>query len=442
MIPHRLRPSSARLSVKFSSSFSKKIFGRERPLSPFGPGCYSNFLFQLGATPYKEAFNLSGYSRPGSRLPETAVSKAPDVAGALFEAIPVAGPLLREGAKVATEHLLDHYQRPKGNQTAVLLSGPLETLTRAFITELNHLAATKVTQHATGTKHERRLLLFFDTFEQIADEVIPWLLEDVLEMDIHSTIVLTVAGRDSIERCGSVDPKHWLPYYDAHTLYAMPLHHFTREETEAYLTERGVTSSEQQETIWKLSKGLPLYLGLLTSNTQGRIDPTKDVVDNFLRWIPEQEATKRQLALDAALFSKPFNLDDLEAFSYLTKQDRPSLYKWLIRQPFVRASSLQGRYVYHDLAQELFQRHLHQYSPKTYSATRRALAAYYQRVLEHLQTTQEKNTYGPSDERVEVMLALASQRFFLEDEESHFQALLPLLDILEYPTGCATSRRS
>jgi tetratricopeptide (TPR) repeat protein len=30
------------------------------------------------------------------------------------------------------------------------------------------------------------------------------------------------------------------------------------------------------------------------------------------------------------------------------------------------------------------------------------------------------------------MLALASQRFFLPDEESHFQALLPLLDIAEY----------
>jgi transposase len=56
-IPHRLRPPSAPLSGKFSSFFSKKIFGIERPLSPFGPGCYSNFLFQLWANPkiFREA---------------------------------------------------------------------------------------------------------------------------------------------------------------------------------------------------------------------------------------------------------------------------------------------------------------------------------------------------------------------------------------------------
>jgi tetratricopeptide (TPR) repeat protein len=40
--------------------------------------------------------------------------------------------------------------------------------------------------------------------------------------------------------------------------------------------------------------------------------------------------------------------------------------------------------------------------------------------------------YRPSDERLEVMLALASQRFFEPDEESHLQALFPLLDICEY----------
>jgi tetratricopeptide (TPR) repeat protein len=210
------------------------------------------------------------------------------------------------------------------------------------------------------------------------------------------------------------------------------MHPFTYEETTAYLAERGIATQERIDTIWRVSHGLPLYLGLLTSSTQGTVDSTKDVVDNFLNHIPANAPMKRRLALDAALFSKPFNQDDLEAFPYLSKQDRPVLYDWLLHQPFIQASSLPGRYMYHDLAQDLFQRHLFQSAPKTYDAIRRALAEYYQHELAHLQMVREKTIYQPSDEKVEVMLALAFQRFFLPDEESHIQALSPLLDILEY----------
>ncbi len=106
--------------------------------------------------------------------------RAPDVAGALLEWVPVAGPLLREGTKVATEQLLDLHQTSKGSRAAVKLNSPLETLTQVFMAELNHLATTKATLPTTGIKRERRLLLFFDTFEQLANEVVPWLLSSVL----------------------------------------------------------------------------------------------------------------------------------------------------------------------------------------------------------------------------------------------------------------------
>ncbi len=388
--------------------------------------------FEKALNSYKEALHLLPVSRPPNPLQKTMLTRAPDIAGALVEGIPVAGPLLREGAKVATGHLLDHYQTPQEHSEAVNHDGPLETLTRVFISELNHLAATKGALPSVRTKRERRILLFFDTFEQVADEAVPWLLHYVLEMEINPNIVFIVAGRDPLERSTVDGAKQWLPYYDSHTIFSLPLRPFTQEETSAYLAERGITTMERIETIWHLSHGLPLYLSLLASSTQGTLDPTKDVVDNFLRRIPDQEQMKRQLALDAALFSRPFNLDDLEAFPYLTDQNRPSLYTWLIRQPFVRASSLSERYIYHDLVQELFQRHVLHSSPKTYYAARRTLATYYQGLLEHLQTIREKNMYRPSDVRLEVMLALASQLFFLPDEESHIQALSPLLDILEY----------
>jgi tetratricopeptide (TPR) repeat protein len=387
--------------------------------------------FEKALNRYKDALSLPTLLRAPSSLHKTIVRSAPDIAGALVEGIPLAGPLLREGTKAATEHFLDHHQTAKEDAETVRLDAPLERLTRIFINELNHLAATKVALPSVRTKREQRILLFFDTFEHIADETVPWLLHSLLELEVNSNIVLIIAGRDPLERSTAAGPKQWLPYYDVQTMYSIPLHTFTQEETSAYLAERGVTGKERIETIWHLSRGLPLYLSLLAANTQGTIDPTKDVVDNFLHRIPEEEQTKRQVALDAALFSRPFNLDDLEAFPYLSAGDRPALYAWLLRQPFVRASSLNGRYVYHDLAQELFQRYLFQHSPKTYAATRRILAEYYQGVLEHI-TIQEKNSFSLSDEKLEVTLALVSQLFFLSEEARYLQAFSLLFVMIDF----------
>jgi tetratricopeptide (TPR) repeat protein len=389
--------------------------------------------FEKALQRYKEALQFLPLSTSPSSLQDRVVTRVPDLAGALVEGVvPVVGPLLGEGIKATTEYLLDLNQPTKAHTAAVKFNDPLERLTQVFLTELNHLAATKIAVPSTRTKRERKILLFFDTFEQVADEAVPWLLHSVLEMEINPNIVFIIAGRDPLERSTANGPKSWLPYYDTHTLYALPVQPFTQEETTAYLAERGITTKERIDTIWHLSRGLPLYLGLLTSNRAESIDPTKDVVDNFLQRIPANAPMKRQLALDAALFSKPFNLDDLEAFPYLSDQDRPVLYAWLLRQPFLRASSLGGRYLYHDIAQEIFQRYLYQHSPKAYYATRRTLAAYYQRLLEPLQTAQEKNRYDPSDERLEVLLALVSQLFFLPDEASHFQAISPLFTISNY----------
>src|SRR5438045_9654042 len=148
-----------------------------------------------------------------------------------------------------------------------------------------------------------------------------------------------VAERDSIERSVPNDTKRWLAYIDSETIYWITLHTFTQDETRAYLIERDITDPERIATIWQLSQGLPLYLSLLTSNPSGKVDPTADVVANFLRWIPEDDYPKRRLALDAALLSRPFNQDDLAAFTYLAEYERPGLYHWLTRQPFVRSNS-------------------------------------------------------------------------------------------------------
>jgi hypothetical protein len=91
------------------------------------------------------------------------------------------------------------------------LEDPIGNLTRAFVEELNAVAITPVNVGIHRTKRLRRVILFFDTFEQLAIEVAPWLLNYFLEADISNNVVLVVAGRDPIEQSTPDDPKRWLP---------------------------------------------------------------------------------------------------------------------------------------------------------------------------------------------------------------------------------------
>ena len=352
-------------------------------------------------------------------LQDTLVQKMPVFAGATVEGVPFVGPLLGEGVKATAEHLMDRRNNVKKRKEEEILEDPVNVLTRAFVDELNHIVATRVMLASGKIKH-RRVVLFFDTFEQLAAEVVPWLLNYFLPADINASIVLMIAGRDPIERSHPDDTKRWLPFIDNENIYWIPLNSFTEDETRTYLTKRNITDPEHISTIWQLSQGLPLYLSLLTSNPRGKVDPTADVVANFLRWIPEQDYIKRQLALDTALFSHPFNQDDLVAFPYLPKNELPSLYSWLIAQPFVRSQD--GRYTYHELAQELFGRQLYQRSKKEYYATRESIAHYYQRLLEEFQEEMGEEVFH-FIEWLELVLALTEQLFILPGEASDLKAI-------------------
>jgi len=362
-------------------------------------------------------------------MPQTFLQGLPDVAGAVVEGIPVAGPLLREGAKLTATHLLRERNASRIRRDAEFLDNPIEDLTRAFVTDLNRLANTNVTNSSTWEKRERRILLFFDTFEHLAAEASPWLLDHLLKVEISSNVVLVVAGRDSLESSTPNDPKRWLPYYEYGTIYGITLNSFTEQETYVYLESRGITNPVQIDAIWQLSRGLPLFLGLLTSRSQEAVDPTKNVIDNFLRWIPEEEHVKRRLALHAALFSRPFNQDDLDAFEYIAEHEHPILYRWLTEQPFVRRRPQDGRYLYHEIAQELFSRHLCQLSPRECEAMRRVLANCYRQQLEKIQA--EEGAYDTS-EWLETAQAIVCQLFLLPDEASHIKAIEQILYIYKY----------
>jgi len=394
--------------------------------------------FEKALRQYKEALNKLQAEQ--ETLQDRVLPRVPDFTGAAVEGVPIAGPLLREGVKATTGHLLEKYHATHLHRDKERLEDPVDDLTRVFIEELNRLTGTQLTLSSQQAKRNRRVILFFDTFEQLATVATPWLLDYFLQANISNNVVLVVAGRDPIERSTPAEPKRWLPYLDDQSIYSISLDSFTEIETRAYLAIRGITDSERIATILQLSGGLPLYLGLLTSNPLGQVDPTKDVVVNFLRWIPEQEQVKRQLALDAALLSRPFNRDDLEAFSYLPEEERTELYQWLIELPFVRISPQDGRHNYHDLVQALFSRHLYQRSRNEYYATRRALAEFYLGQLKNFQEEMYRSISHSSEqgkpiylsaEWLELAMAVAYQLFLQPDHASHQSAIELVLNAYE-----------
>jgi AAA ATPase domain len=312
--------------------------------------------FEDALTRYKTALRKLQIERETAR--EALLQKAAtDLTGSMVKSVPVVGSFLEKGTGLAIEYILDEHRYRQQLKDAERLENPVEDLTIAFVEELNNLTDTLVVLNSSSRlKRHYRVILLFDTFEQLASEAAPWLLDYFLHADINDNVILVIAGRDSIEYSIPNDPKRWLKYRDEHIIYSLPLESLTEDQTREYLAMRGITEDERIAAIWQLSKGLPLYLSFLTSDPRAEFDPTANVVANFLHWIPEQEKIKRRLAQEAALFSRPFNQDDLEAFTFVSENERPALYLWLIGQPFVQPSALNGRYTYHNLAQELFSR--------------------------------------------------------------------------------------
>lgn len=175
----------------------------ERQLTPasimekFSEQLHLKGEFRKSLNHYKEALHRQQDGR--KKFQDDILHKAPDFAGAAAESVPIVGSILREGIKATSDHLIDQYHDFQASKDAEQLENSLANLTRAFVTEINRLADGRGTLSNNWKKQEKRIILFFDTFEQLATEITPWLLDYFLEAKISNNVVLVIAGRYSIE---------------------------------------------------------------------------------------------------------------------------------------------------------------------------------------------------------------------------------------------------
>src|SRR5205823_582840 len=125
--------------------------------------------FEKALTRYKETLRKLQIEREAAK--ENAVRETVDIVGAIVEEVPVVGGILHKSTNVITDlYLKEHRIRQMLRDTA-LLEDPIGDLTKIFVEELNQLTDKQVILNSNRIKRQQRVILLFDTFEQLADEI-------------------------------------------------------------------------------------------------------------------------------------------------------------------------------------------------------------------------------------------------------------------------------
>jgi tetratricopeptide (TPR) repeat protein len=254
-------------------------------------------------------------------------------------------------------------RKVKNKDEVRLVLEPVEVLTPLLLADLQKVA------------EGRTFALFFDTYERTGEFLDPW-LRDLLEGycgDMPADIVLTIAGRDGLDR------NHWSPYEGA--LIRFPLDPFTEEEARNYLARKGVPDESVIDVILSLSGRLPLLVATLAAERPGDPsevgDPSGEAVERFLSWVDDPK--RRQAALNAAL-PRRLNRDIV---AVLVGEDKSqSLFAWLKGMPFVEKRS--GVWIYHDVVRTQMLRYKRQESPRDWADLHGCLAEYYDDLMDSL----------------------------------------------------------
>ena len=211
------------------------------------------------------------------------------------------------------------------------------------------------------------MLLCFDNFEAVSSEVVMWILR-LREYHPSLGIRLAIAGRD-------LPGTKW----DAlrKMTHIIRLDVFSQREAEAFLDAFGITDDSRRKEILEYSGRLPVLMSWLSApegQVSDHVVPTHDIVERFLRWVPD--LTLRQAALVTAI-PQNFNLDVLKLLLSISNQsiEAQSIFDWLLTMPFVRQRS--NGWQYHSVVRRLMLGYQKQKSPKTYQYMHSVLADFY-----------------------------------------------------------------
>ena len=243
----------------------------------------------------------------------------------------------------------------KSKDEVALIREPISILTPLFFQDLNEIA------------EKRKVLLCFDNFHATRQELEEWLLR-LREYKPSFNTRIAIASQDLPGARWDVLRKVTL---------TIRLDIFTEREVEAFLDAYGIIDVDRRREILEFSGRLPVLMSWLSAPEGQDADPTvptHDIVERFLRWVPEPSL--RQIGLLAAI-SRVFNLDILRLLLNDSGQsiDVQSAFDWLLTMPFVQQRS--HGWQYHGVVRRMMLHYQRQKSPQTYRYMHANLADFY-----------------------------------------------------------------
>jgi hypothetical protein len=261
-----------------------------------------------------------------------------------------------KAAGAAVAEVVQHGIAKWGNKDEVkLLRDPEQVLTPLFL---------KLIRKAYD---DHKLVLMFDVFERTSESLAPWLrkLFNFEYGDFDTRVMFVLSGREALEQ-------YWTELADL--IGHISLEPFTLDELRLYLSNHEITDNELVQQIYEDTNGLPVLAELLAAAKpilgMPLPDVSKDAVERFLQWTPNEE--QRQAALSAAV-PRQFNKDILSA---ALGEDSTQLHNWLTSQSYIRTTDERG-WFYHEKVRDLMLRHLKNLSPGNLAMLHQRLADFF-----------------------------------------------------------------
>lgn len=218
---------------------------------------------------------------------------------------------------------------------------------------------------------EERIVLFVDTFELLAP-LEGW-LRDVFFPQLPASVLLVISGRAPLAPEWRVD-SGWRTL-----IRHIALRNLGKEDSLAYLTQRGVPQAEQQAVL-DFTHGHPLALSLVADVFQQRPgihfqpsdvpDVLKVLLEQFVQKVP---GPAHRAALEACALVRVMTEALLSAM--LKLPDSHELFEWLRGLSFIEAGAA-GVFP-HDLAREALVNDLHWRNPDWYQELHSRARVYY-----------------------------------------------------------------
>lgn len=259
----------------------------------------------------------------------------------------------KETIEYATKEISSYLYKKFSREDVNLLLTPTRLLTKVFVNNLKEITSTKKT------------FLCFDDYQETQFFLGDWLLNTLLPPLMRlNNVYLIISSQKEL-------PDKWLKYIPI--ICQMPLSPFNREETESFLTQKGIKNKDDIDELFAITKGLPLSLQWQTISPIG----VSDSFSGSNRYLISIPVNLRESVIMCTI-PRHFNKDIIESLS-------PSLPA---KEVFDFTIKLPGIYIkgdfweFHEIIRKSLIDYKRKESPKEYIDYHQRVCTYYNDIVQ------------------------------------------------------------